>query len=84
MPNMDFSTFPEFSVARQSKVGRLLHYLYDFLFGGKKGTNHYAVTMSVFSHKMAILDIYTPGIYAAGYIVFALTFVRSSVRMFVR
>ena len=27
---------------------------------------------------------YTPGIYAAGYIVFALTFVRSSVRMFVR
>lgn len=57
MPNMDFSTFPEFSVARQSKVGRLLHYLYDFLFRGKKGTNHYAVTMSVFSHKMAILDI---------------------------
>ena len=30
------------------------------------------------------LSIYTPGIYAAGYIVFALTFVRSSVRMFVR
>ena len=27
---------------------------------------------------------YTPGIYAAGYIVFALTFVRSSVHMFVR
>ena len=27
---------------------------------------------------------YTPGIYAVGYIVFALTFVRSSVRMFVR
>ena len=27
---------------------------------------------------------YTPGIYAAGYIVFALTFVHSSVRMFVR
>ena len=27
---------------------------------------------------------YTPGIYAARYIVFALTFVRSSVRMFVR
>ena len=27
---------------------------------------------------------YTPGIYAAGYIVFALTFVRSSVRMLVR
>ena len=27
---------------------------------------------------------YTPGIYAAGYIVFALTFVRSYVRSFVR
>ena len=27
---------------------------------------------------------YTPGIYAEGYIAFALTFVRSSVRMFVR
>ena len=27
---------------------------------------------------------YTPGIYAEGYIVFALTFVRSSVHMFVR
>ena len=31
-----------------------------------------------------MLVFYTPGIYAAGYIVFALTFVRSSVRMFVR
>ena len=30
------------------------------------------------------IHFYTPGIYAAGYIVFALTFVRSSVRMFVR
>ena len=30
------------------------------------------------------MGFYTPGIYAAGYIVFALTFVRSSVRMFVR
>ena len=32
----------------------------------------------------SICSSYTPGIYAAGYIVFALTFVRSSVRMFVR
>ena len=31
-----------------------------------------------------LIAYYTPGIYAAGYIVFALTFVRSSVRMFVR
>ena len=30
------------------------------------------------------LTNYTPGIYAAGYIVFALTFVRSYVRSFVR
>ena len=30
-----------------------------------------------------ILTIYTPGIYADGYIVFAFPFVRSSVRMFV-
>ena len=33
---------------------------------------------------MFLPPLYTPGIYAAGYIVFALTFVRSSVRMFVR
>ena len=30
------------------------------------------------------IHYYTPGIYAAGYIVFALTFVRSYVRSFVR
>ena len=35
-------------------------------------------------YLVIIRDNYTPGIYAAGYIVFALTFVRSSVRMFVR
>ena len=34
--------------------------------------------------KAPHIYFYTPGIYAAGYIVFALTFVRSSVRMFVR
>ena len=39
----------------------------------------------VFSEKLPnMASFYTPGIYAAGYIVFALTFVRSSVRMFVR
>ena len=31
-----------------------------------------------------VYSFYTPGIYAAGYIVFALTFVRSYVRSFVR
>ena len=34
--------------------------------------------------KVTNSGIYTPGIYAAGYIVFALTFVRSYVRSFVR
>ena len=39
----------------------------------------------LYSHILVLLSLYyTPGIYAAGYIVFALTFVRSSVRMFVR
>ena len=36
------------------------------------------------SNKMDLDFFYTPGIYAAGYIVFALTFVRSYVRSFVR
>ena len=36
------------------------------------------------ANSVLVVSDYTPGIYAAGYIVFALTFVRSSVRMFVR
>ena len=36
------------------------------------------------THILWFTDFYTPGIYAAGYIVFALTFVRSYVRSFVR
>ena len=51
------STFLEFCVARQSTVGRLLHYLNDFLFGGKKGTNHCACIMSVFEEKMTLLGV---------------------------
>ena len=56
-----FSTFLEFCVARArpSDVGKLLHYLDDFLFGGKKGTNHCACIMSIFQDKMAILGVPT-------------------------
>ena len=43
-----YSTFLEFCVTMQSSVGKLLHYLDDFLFGGKKGTNDCACIMSVF------------------------------------
>lgn len=52
-----FSTFLEFCVARQSSVGRLLHYLDDYLFGGSKGTNHCAYIMSVFKDKMTLLGV---------------------------
>ena len=33
-----FATFLEFAVRRRSLVGQLLHYLDDFLFGGKRNT----------------------------------------------
>ena len=52
-----YSTFLEFCVARQSSVGKLLHCLDDFLFGGKKGTNHCACIMSVFQGKMTLLGV---------------------------
>lgn len=52
-----FSTFLEFCVARQASVGRLLHYLDDFLFGGRKGTNHCSHIMSVFTDKMTLLGV---------------------------
>ena len=52
-----YSTFLEFCVTRQSLVGKLLHYLDDFLFGGKKGTNRCAYIMSVFQGKMTLLGV---------------------------
>ena len=52
-----FASFLEFSVARQATVGRLLHYLDDFLFGGKKGTNQCASIMAVFQDKMMLLGV---------------------------
>ena len=52
-----FSTFLEFLVARQASDGKLLHYLDDFLFGGKSGTNHCAHIMSLFQEKMKLLGV---------------------------
>ena len=52
-----FATFLEFCVARQSQYGSLLHYLDDFLFGGRKGTNHCACILSVFMTKMKSLGV---------------------------
>lgn len=52
-----FSTFLEFCVARQASVGRLLHYLDDFLFSGKRGTDQCAYIMSVFKDKMTLLGV---------------------------
>ena len=52
-----FSTFLEFVVARQASAGKLLHYLDDFLFGGKSGTNQCAHIMSLFQEKMKLLGV---------------------------
>ena len=52
-----FATFLEFSVARQSPFGSLLHYLDDFLFGGRKETNHCSCIMSTFMAKMQSLGV---------------------------
>ena len=49
-----FATFLEFCVARQATVGKLLHYLDDFLFGGKKGTNQCASILAIFQGKMTL------------------------------
>ncbi|MEW8545793.1 MAG: reverse transcriptase domain-containing protein [Candidatus Thiodiazotropha sp.] len=52
-----FATFLEFCVARQATVGKLLHYLDDFLFGGKRGTDQCASIMAVFQGKMTLLGV---------------------------
>ena len=49
-----------------------------------RGSNYNFLFTCLFIGLNCSGSFYTPGIYAAGYIVFALTFVRSSVRMFVR
>ena len=52
-----FATFLEFCVTRHSKVGNLLHYLDDFLFGGKANSNHCASIMAVFHEQMTLLGV---------------------------
>lgn len=52
-----FSTFLEFAVRRRSAVGKLLHYLDDFLFGGPKGTNDCKIIMGHFEICMAELGV---------------------------
>lgn len=52
-----FATFLEFCVARKSQYGSLLHYLDDFLFGGRQGTNHCACILSVFMTQMKSLGV---------------------------
>ena len=52
-----FATFLEFCVRRASPCGSLLHYLDDFLFGGKKDTNDCTFIMSVFMDKMQLLGV---------------------------
>lgn len=54
-----FSTFLEFCVARRSSNtgGKVLHYLDDFLFGGKKETDQCACIMAVFAEKMTLLGV---------------------------
>ena len=52
-----FATFLEFCVSRHSLCGRLLHYLDDYLFGGKRGTQQCASIMAVFKDKMDALGV---------------------------
>lgn len=52
-----FSTFLEFVVRRRSTVGKMLHYLDDFLFGGSKGTNHCDIIMGHFDRCMTELGV---------------------------
>ena len=44
----------------------------------------FALVGTLFSYSVSFIVLYTPGIYAEGYIVFVFPFVRSYVRMFVR
>lgn len=52
-----FATFLEFAVHRRSPVGRLLHYLDDFLFGGKKNTKDCQTIMKHFQACMLELGV---------------------------
>lgn len=52
-----FARFLEFCVSRHSNRGALLHYLDDFLFGGKKGTDDCKHIMDIFRVTMDRLGV---------------------------
>lgn len=52
-----FATFLESAVLRRSPVGRLLHYLDDFLFGGRRNTRECQIIMSHFHSCMSDLGV---------------------------
>ena len=52
-----FATFLESAVLRRSPVGRLLHYLDDFLFGGRKNTRECQIIMNHFHSCMSELGV---------------------------
>lgn len=52
-----FATFLEFAVRRRSPVGSLLHYLDDFLFGGKRNTQDCQIIMNHFQTCMSIMGV---------------------------
>ena len=56
-----FATFLESAVLRRSPVGRLLHYLDDFLFGGRKHTRDCKTVMDHFHICMSELGVPVAG-----------------------
>ena len=52
-----FATFLEFAVRRRSPVGELMHYLDDFLFGGRKNTSDCKIIMGHFKICMSELGV---------------------------
>ena len=52
-----FATFLESAVRRRSPVGRLLHYLDDFLFGGRKHTRDCHAITNHFHNCMSELGV---------------------------
>ena len=53
----NFAAFLEFAVHRQPPVGQLLHYLDDFLFGGKGKTQDCQIIMGYFQKCMSELAV---------------------------
>ena len=80
----------DFGIILEGKYSHSQRNMVLYFFGYKTGVPLINIFVVILETLNPILQLniygsyYTPGIYAAGYIVFALTFVRSSVRMFVR